>query len=192
MAFCDYCAGSPCQAGEQCVSGSSGFTCVQQPLDYCDSSPCQNGGTCTNEASGFSCACEPGFGGPICAGSVCPLIYSPVCGNDDVTYANDCLMSAASVSLQCHGPCPCPTVAGTTAGEYCASSPCQNGGTCINEASGFTCDCNPGFGGPICAETSAACDSSPCLNFGSCVNTPSGFFCYCMPGYDGTVCEIPW
>ena len=118
MAFCDYCAGSPCQAGEQCVSGSSGFTCVQQPLDYCASSPCQNGGTCTNEASGFSCACEPGFGGPICAGSVCPLIYSPVCGNDDVTYANDCLMSAASVSLQCHGPCPCPTVAGTTAGEY--------------------------------------------------------------------------
>ena len=25
--------------------------------------------------------------------------------------------------------------------DYCASDPCDNGGTCINEENGFTCQC---------------------------------------------------
>ncbi|XP_078427155.1 multimerin-1-like [Cetorhinus maximus] len=32
----------------------------------------------------------------------------------------------------------------------CNSSPCQNGGTCINQRKGFVCACRPPFGGPSC------------------------------------------
>eukprot|EP00062_Callorhinchus_milii_P016936 gi/632968780/ref/XP_007900716.1/ PREDICTED: multimerin-1 [Callorhinchus milii] len=32
----------------------------------------------------------------------------------------------------------------------CSSSPCQNGGTCINQGKGFVCACRPPFGGPSC------------------------------------------
>ncbi|XP_072439969.1 multimerin-1-like isoform X2 [Chiloscyllium punctatum] len=34
----------------------------------------------------------------------------------------------------------------------CKSSPCQNGGTCINQRKGFVCACRPPFGGPTCDE----------------------------------------
>ncbi|XP_043530322.1 multimerin-1-like isoform X1 [Chiloscyllium plagiosum] len=34
----------------------------------------------------------------------------------------------------------------------CNSSPCQNGGTCINQRKGFVCACRPPFGGPTCDE----------------------------------------
>ncbi|XP_078574171.1 fibulin-7-like [Branchiostoma floridae x Branchiostoma japonicum] len=32
----------------------------------------------------------------------------------------------------------------------CASSPCQNGGTCLNEVNGYTCTCAPGYDGVHC------------------------------------------
>uniref|UniRef100_H3AQ63 Multimerin 1 n=1 Tax=Latimeria chalumnae TaxID=7897 RepID=H3AQ63_LATCH len=36
--------------------------------------------------------------------------------------------------------------------ESCISSPCQNGGTCINERKGFVCACRAPFGGANCSE----------------------------------------
>ena len=32
----------------------------------------------------------------------------------------------------------------------CASSPCQNGGTCLDLVNGFTCDCADGYEGTHC------------------------------------------
>ena len=32
----------------------------------------------------------------------------------------------------------------------CASEPCENGGTCIDEVDGFECDCTAAFGGTFC------------------------------------------
>ena len=32
----------------------------------------------------------------------------------------------------------------------CASSPCQNGGTCWDGLNGFTCTCNAQWTGPLC------------------------------------------
>ncbi|XP_070614112.1 LOW QUALITY PROTEIN: multimerin-1 [Erythrolamprus reginae] len=52
-------------------------------------------------------------------------------------------------------------------GDYrsCSSSPCQNGGTCINEKGGFVCACRYPFGGANCSakmteENAAAIDFS--------------------------------
>ena len=34
--------------------------------------------------------------------------------------------------------------------DECTSSPCYNGGTCIDQVNSFRCDCVPGYGGPVC------------------------------------------
>ena len=34
--------------------------------------------------------------------------------------------------------------------DECASSPCQNGGTCVDGVNSFTCSCKPGFTGLTC------------------------------------------
>ena len=32
----------------------------------------------------------------------------------------------------------------------CASSPCVNGATCVDQVNNFTCTCSPGFTGVLC------------------------------------------
>lgn len=39
-----------------------------------------------------------------------------------------------------------------TAEHACMSNPCANGGTCHELASGFECQCPPGWDGPTCAK----------------------------------------
>ena len=34
--------------------------------------------------------------------------------------------------------------------DECASDPCQNSVTCYDGMNGYTCDCLPGYTGPIC------------------------------------------
>ena len=34
--------------------------------------------------------------------------------------------------------------------DYCKSSPCSNGGTCLNDYTKYVCLCAPGFEGPRC------------------------------------------
>ncbi|NXR12606.1 MMRN1 protein, partial [Semnornis frantzii] len=51
-------------------------------------------------------------------------------------------------------------------GQYssCVSSPCQNGGTCINDRQGFVCACRHPFGGVNCS-TKLASDTSLSVDF---------------------------
>jgi len=34
--------------------------------------------------------------------------------------------------------------------DECASNPCQNGGTCVDNVNGFTCACVSGYDGTSC------------------------------------------
>ena len=40
--------------------------------------------------------------------------------------------------------------------DECASSPCQNGGTCVDVVNAYTCNCVPGYTGEDC-ETGNTC-----------------------------------
>lgn len=47
----------------------------------------------------------------------------------------------------------------------CESSPCQNGGDCIDLGPGeFICFCNDGFEGDLCEIGADPCDAGPCRN----------------------------
>ena len=108
----------------------------------------------------------------------------------------------------------------TTAGyDECLSSPCENGGTCVDLVGTFSCDCPPGLTGPTCAVNLGACQPDSCANGGTCItmnDTSSGvgsgsgsgadsnsnsssdsstgsslstFLCACLPGYAGASCN---
>lgn len=52
--------------------------------------------------------------------------------------------------------------------DECASSPCQNGGVCMDMVNAYKCDCPSGYYDANCISNINDCVSNPCLNGGSC------------------------
>ncbi|XP_048586151.1 polycystic kidney disease protein 1-like 2 isoform X1 [Nematostella vectensis] len=73
-------------------------------------------------------------------------------------------------------------------GYECLSTPCLNGGTCVDLVASYRCDCIKGFNGTNCQYNIDDCASSPCLNGGTCIDGVSEFHCNCTAGYEGTDC----
>ena len=78
----------------------------------------------------------------------------------------------------------------------CASSPCQNNGSCNDEIGTYTCKCKQkmeqvpddtgrtfltGYTGTNCEIDVNECEVTPsiCLNVARCINTNGSFQCYC-------------
>ena len=74
--------------------------------------------------------------------------------------------------------------------DDCISSPCQNGGTCIDEVFRHNCSCVAGYGGINCNTEINECDSEPCQNGATCIDNFNGFACTCLVGYSGLFCQI--
>uniref|UniRef100_A0AAY4ELC3 Slit homolog 3 (Drosophila) n=1 Tax=Denticeps clupeoides TaxID=299321 RepID=A0AAY4ELC3_9TELE len=76
----------------------------------------------------------------------------------------------------------------------CLTGPCQNGGSCVSDASGsYHCTCPFGFKGRNCEIALNACVSLPCTNGGTCHLVPGQegqFSCVCPAGFEGQHCEI--
>ncbi|XP_046566698.1 neurogenic locus notch homolog protein 1-like [Haliotis rubra] len=73
--------------------------------------------------------------------------------------------------------------------DECASSPCENGGSCSqDEPNSYSCTCPIRFKGQKC-EIQRTCDDNPCLNGGDCRPVFGSFFCICDPRFTGDVCE---
>jgi len=70
----------------------------------------------------------------------------------------------------------------------CSSSPCHNGGTCIDGIDSFSCICLHGVIGIHCETNLNDCISSPCIN-GICLDGIDSYLCNCIPGYTGYSCE---
>ncbi|XP_033758117.1 fibropellin-1-like [Pecten maximus] len=158
------------------------------PYD-CNSSPCMNGGTCDvlTETS-FTCRCVAGYTGEYCQNwdqqSVC---LSGFCGDRDVCrpfYVNESYV------------CPCTDHYTEDSSRicqqnnYCAGSPCQNGGTCFNGVGEYYCVCVPGYGGLNCRYDYNECLSLPCKNGGTCTEVGiNDYSCSCPPGTIGKNCD---
>ena len=74
--------------------------------------------------------------------------------------------------------------------DECASSPCQNGGTCTDSVNSYTCNCDAGYSGDNCETDINECASNPCLNGGTCIDGINSFTCNCVSGYAGDNCEL--
>ncbi|OQR79590.1 protein jagged-1-like [Tropilaelaps mercedesae] len=72
----------------------------------------------------------------------------------------------------------------------CASSPCKNGGTCLDKVNSFKCACARGFAGELCEKTEDPCAGSLC-GPGDCVGVGGeDYYCRCPPGLRGPHCNM--
>ena len=99
------------------------------------------------------------------------------------------------------------TKACTVNSDDCASTPCQNGGTCTDSVGTFQCVCKLGYDGKMCENDIDDCARNcnqydengydtgenhyvmegPCENGGACTDKVGDFECTCRDGFSGKV-----
>ncbi|CAG7836552.1 unnamed protein product [Allacma fusca] len=191
---------SPCLNGGTCLDGIASFNCsCPEPfagrlceinLSNCgEVFPCQNNGTCAyNSASthktGLMCYCLPGFTGLHCEKdvSVCNETVN-ACHNggkcvDGIGKKYHCQCAVGWEGFHCELPV-----------DECTSSPCQNGGICVDKIADFSCACPFGYTGKACETKLEICEENPCLNGAFCLQEGNKRVCYCVPDFHGELCE---
>lgn len=73
--------------------------------------------------------------------------------------------------------------------SYCASKPCQNEATCVEQRDGYACSCKNGYEGLQCQYLTNMCNYKKCHNGGECKSLVGSMKCVCAPGYSGTQCD---
>ncbi|XP_061694021.1 protein jagged-1b [Syngnathoides biaculeatus] len=215
----DECASSPCLNGGRCQDEVNGFQCLclarfsgnlcQLDIDYCSPSPCQNGAACFNLATDYYCACPEDYEGKNCSH------LKDHCRTTTCKVIDSCTVAVASnstpggeryISSNVCGPhgrcrsqaggqfsCECKEgFRGTYCHENindCESSPCRNGGTCIDKVSVYQCICADGWEGDHCEINIDDCNANPCHNGGTCQDLVTDFFCECKNGWKGKTCH---
>ena len=126
-------------------------------IDDCASTPCQNSGTCTDGVNEYTCTCVTGYTGSNCEISrshshlqYCKIIHSVF--HYHVKPFSVLSLDFLSVTSRTMFPYICSFF------EYyflpdiddCASSPCQNSGTCTDGVNEYTCTCVTGYTGSNC------------------------------------------
>lgn len=76
--------------------------------------------------------------------------------------------------------------------DDCESSPCLNGGVCIDKVAGYACSCSKEYTGPNCEENIKVCNDSPCKNSALCLMEEGQPICYCVPDFHGEKCEYQY
>ena len=73
----------------------------------------------------------------------------------------------------------------------CQSSPCFNGGSCIESGSSFVCECASGYSGSLCGSSVDPCAGSVCPAGSTCQSSADGltFTCLCPLGRGGDNCD---
>ncbi|CAI5451291.1 unnamed protein product [Caenorhabditis angaria] len=104
--------------------------------------------------------------------------------------ANNCSGNGKCVAA---GQCKCNNgFQGNDCSECVPSVGCVHGG-CANNQS-FTCQCLPGYIGPLCDKESNRCERETlCQNGAICLNENNsrGYRCECPAGFVGEFCQVP-
>ncbi|XP_077954217.1 protein jagged-2-like [Gasterosteus aculeatus] len=213
------CASGPCRNGGRCHALPDGFMCecprgfagttCEVQNDPCSPDPCHNKARCHGLLGDFYCSCPDEYEGKTCSElkdhcktSRCHVIDSctvAVATNDSQSRvwhisSNVCGPHGRCISLPAGNfSCSCePGFTGTYCHENindCASSPCKNGGTCIDGINSFQCFCPDGWEGSLCDADVNECSRSPCQNGGRCVDLLNDFYCTCVDSWKGKTCH---
>jgi hypothetical protein len=199
-----------------CRLGWDGENC-DRDVNECGSDPCKNGGTCDDRLDSYACACTDGFSGLNCEDDI------------DECELNPCLNGGACTDLVHSFECVCadgwaPGGVSTLSDlvndealicseniDECLSSPCMNGGTCLDGVFEYLCFCARGWSGENCGDDVDECGSDPCLHAGVCSDSTTdgatigteddywntvadidvtiyAYACTCVGGWEGTNC----
>ncbi|KAK1791255.1 hypothetical protein P4O66_013270 [Electrophorus voltai] len=193
--------------GSNCEVGTTGHQTVL--VDSCTPNPCQNQAQCRALPGDFYCDCSDEYEGKTCGQlrdhcktSTCRVIDS--CTIAVATNATD--TGVWHISSNVCGPhgrcisqsggnftCACqPGFTGTYCHENindCESSPCFNGGTCLDGIGSFRCLCPDGWEGSLCDLDVNECMCGPCMNDGHCVDLLNDFYCHCTDNWKGKTCQ---
>uniref|UniRef100_A0A672J0C2 Delta-like protein n=1 Tax=Salarias fasciatus TaxID=181472 RepID=A0A672J0C2_SALFA len=211
------CDSGPCLNGGQCHSVLDSFVCecppefagqLWLPSDACDPNPCENEATCHSMEQDFYCACPEGYKGKTCERVKENCLTTPCQVIDSCTIAVATNDSAGvqHISSNVCGPrgrcisqptgnftCTCdPGFSGIYCHENindCVSTPCKNGGTCIDGVNSFQCFCPDGWEGRVCDLNVNECGHNPCKNGGRCVDLVNDFYCECADNWKGKTCH---
>ncbi|KAL0273564.1 UNVERIFIED_CONTAM: hypothetical protein PYX00_006203 [Menopon gallinae] len=77
--------------------------------------------------------------------------------------------------------------------DECESSPCRNGGLCLDLHANYSCACMFGYTGRNCEVELEMCgETSPCQNGALCLIEDWVSVCYCVPDYHGDRCQFQY
>uniref|UniRef100_A0A3Q3W0B5 Cubilin n=1 Tax=Mola mola TaxID=94237 RepID=A0A3Q3W0B5_MOLML len=170
--------GYSCQDVDECLTNNGG--CSTTPMVQC-----------LNTMGSFHCGpCPPGYEGD---GRSCT--QTNICAtNNGGCYPLATCTSTPGASIPI---CTCPSgyigngygpTGCTQTSNICqTSNPCANGQCVVTP--GYTCNCSPGWQGPICDQNINECLSNPCLNGGTCTDGVNGFTCTCTAQWTGPLCQ---
>jgi len=146
----------------ECLTGFFGHDC-EFNLDECESSPCMNGASCDDvDSTADGTPCGDGF--------------DVDC--DDVVYTDwHCTCVGGYEGEQCE-----------TNIDECASNPCDNFATCVDEVNDYSCLCTDAWEGKNCDVSVNDCLNLNC-NGGTCIDHNGFATCSCDDGMEGPTCD---